>query len=63
MCGELHKYIPLQMELQMSKYRVGFNDDGILITEEVEANDVELAKSLAQEIHPDLPIIFAKLIK
>lgn len=47
----------------MNKYRVGFNDDGILIVEEVEANDVDLAKSLAQEIHPDLPIIFAKLAK
>jgi hypothetical protein len=47
----------------MSKYRVGFNDDGTLVVEEVEANDVELAKSLAQEIHPDLPIIFAKLTK
>lgn len=47
----------------MNKYRVGFNDDGILVVEEIEANDVELAKSLAQEIHPDLPIIFAKLLK
>jgi hypothetical protein len=47
----------------MDKYRVGFNDDGILIVEEVEAGSADLAKSIAQEIHPDIPIIFAKINK
>ena len=47
----------------MNKYRVGFNDDGALIVEEVEAIDLDLAKSIAQEIYPDIPIIFAKISK
>ena len=47
----------------MNRYRVGFNDDGALIVEEVEAIDVDLAKSIAQEMHPDIPIIFAKISK
>lgn len=47
----------------MNKYRVGFNNDGVLIVEEVEAGSVDLAKSIAQEIYPDIPIIFAKLSK
>jgi hypothetical protein len=47
----------------MDKYNVGFNDDGVLIVEEVEASSVDLAKSIAQEIHPDIPIIFAKISK
>lgn len=47
----------------MKDYAVGFNDDGILITEQVSANDAEEAKTEAQPLHPDLPIIFVKWLK
>ena len=47
----------------MNEYLVGFNDDGTLITETVTAADKEQAKAEAQPLHPDLPIIFVKLLK
>lgn len=47
----------------MNQYLVGFNDDGILVTEEVTATDQEQAKEIAQPLHPDLPIIFVKWLK
>jgi hypothetical protein len=47
----------------MNEYLVGFNDDGTLITEIVTAADKEQAKTEAQPLHPDLPIIFVKLLK
>jgi hypothetical protein len=47
----------------MNAYRVGFNNDGILVTEQVSAADPEQAKAEAQPLHPDLPIIFVKWLK
>ncbi len=47
----------------MNTYRVGFNNDGILVTEQVSAVDAQQAKVEAQPLHPDLPIIFVKWIK
>jgi len=47
----------------MHNYSVGFNDDGILIQEKVRADDKDQAKVIAQPLHPDLPIIFIKLLK
>jgi hypothetical protein len=47
----------------MNNYLVGFNNDGILITENVEAINTEQAKAEAQPLHPDLQIIAVKLIK
>jgi hypothetical protein len=47
----------------MNEYLVGFNDDGILITENVAAIDKEQAKTEAQPLHPDLQIIFVKWLK
>jgi hypothetical protein len=47
----------------MKTYVVGFNDYGILVTEQVEAEDPDQAKEIAQPKHPDLPIIFVKWIK
>jgi hypothetical protein len=51
------------LKVQMNNYLVGFNDDGILVEEEVKANDKDEAKSIAQPMHPDLQIIFVKLLK
>jgi hypothetical protein len=47
----------------MNNYLVGFNDDGVLITEPVTAPDKEQAKAKAQPLHPDLKIIFVKWLK
>jgi hypothetical protein len=47
----------------MNKYLVGFNNDGILVTETVTASDSEQAKAEAQPLHPDLQIIAVKLLK
>ncbi len=47
----------------MKEYIVGFNDDGILVTEQVSATDPEQAKAEAQPLHPDLLIIFVKWLK
>jgi hypothetical protein len=47
----------------MNNYLVGFNDDGILVEEKVQAEDKDQAKLVAQPLHPDLPIIFVKLLK
>lgn len=47
----------------MNNYLVGFNDDGTLITEKVQASDAEQAKVEAQPLHLGLPIIFVKWIK
>jgi hypothetical protein len=47
----------------MHNYSVGFNNDGILIQEKVQAEDKDQAKVVAQPLHPDLPIIFVKLLK
>jgi hypothetical protein len=47
----------------MNDYLVGFNDDGILVTEAVTAADKEQAKAEAQPLHPDLPMIFVKWLK
>jgi hypothetical protein len=47
----------------MNNYLVGFNDDGILITEQIAAADKEQAKTEAQPLHPDLQIIFVKWLK
>jgi hypothetical protein len=47
----------------MNNYLVGFNNDGILITEQVTAADKEQAKVEAQPLHPDLQIIFVKWLK
>lgn len=47
----------------MNEYRLGFNDDGILIEEQVEAENPDQAKIIAQPKYPDLPIIFVKWLK
>jgi hypothetical protein len=47
----------------MNNYLVGFNDDGMLVTEAVTATDKDQAKAEAQPLHPDLPIIFVKWLK
>ena len=47
----------------MNNYLVGFNDDGILVEEKVQAEDKDQAKAVAQPLHPDLLIIFVKLLK
>ena len=47
----------------MNEYLVGFNDDGTLLTETVTAADKEQAKTKAQPLHLDLPIILVKLLK
>jgi hypothetical protein len=47
----------------MNDYLVGFNDDGMLVTEPVTAADKEQAKVEAQPLHPDLQIIFVKWLK
>lgn len=47
----------------MNNYLVGFNDDGILITEQVQAANPDQAKKIAQPKYPDLPIIFVKWLK
>ena len=47
----------------MNNYVVGFNNDGILITEQVQASDPNQAKEIAQPKYPDLPIIFVKWLK
>ncbi len=47
----------------MNKYSVGFNDDGILVVEQVEALDEDNAKLLAQDLHKDLQIIFVRKAK
>ena len=47
----------------MNNYLVGFNDDGMLVTEAVTAADKDQAKAEAQPLHPDLPIIFVKWLK
>jgi len=47
----------------MKDYLVGFNDDGILITEQVSATDPDKAKTEAQPLHPDLSIILVKWLK
>jgi len=47
----------------MNSYSVGFNDNGILITENVQAINTNEAKLEAQPLHPDLQIIAVKLIK
>ena len=51
------------LRVTMNNYLVGFNDDGILIEEKVQAKDKDEAKAVAQPLHPDLPIIFVKLLK
>ena len=47
----------------MNEYVVGFNNDGILVREQVTATDKEQAKAEAQPLHPDLQIIFVKWLK
>jgi hypothetical protein len=47
----------------MKDYLVGFNDDGILVTEQVSATDPDQAKAEAQPLHPGLQIIAVKLLK
>jgi hypothetical protein len=47
----------------MNNYVVGFNNDGILITEQVQASDPDQAKEIAQPKYPDLPIIFVTRLK
>jgi hypothetical protein len=47
----------------MNEYLVGFNDDGILVTETVSAASKEQAKTKAQPLHADLPIILVKWLK
>jgi hypothetical protein len=47
----------------MKDYLVGFNDDGILVTEQVSAIDPDEAKEKAQPLHADLPIILVKWLK
>jgi hypothetical protein len=47
----------------MKYYLVGFNDDGVLVTEQVSATDSDKAKIEAQSLHPDLQIIAVKLLK
>jgi len=47
----------------MNNYLVGFNNDGILVTEQVSAADADKAKAEAQPLHPDLQIIAVKLLK
>jgi len=47
----------------MNEYLVGFNNDGVLVTEQVFATNAEQAKAQAQPLHPDLPIIFVKWLK
>jgi len=41
----------------MNEYLVGFNNDGILVTETVSASDPVQAKAEAQPLHPDFQII------
>jgi hypothetical protein len=47
----------------MNEYLVGFNNDGILVTETVSASDPVQAKAEAQPLHPDFQIIAVKLLK
>jgi hypothetical protein len=44
----------------MHSYLVGFNDDGILVKETVQATDGNNARLVAQPLHPDLQIIAIK---
>jgi len=47
----------------VNQYLVGFNAYGTLVEEQVEAENPDQAKIIAQPKHPDLPIIFVKWLK
>jgi hypothetical protein len=47
----------------MYNYRVGFNNDGILVIELITAIDKDEARAKAQPLHPDWNIVSVKWVK